>query len=156
MNNNCKHLKQGFNKLKCNKLKKEITWNDCKNCEFKEYKKVEYKPIKRVNKTPMKQRTHKQARLERERFSIFTDNLDVCYICKNKKDDLHEIFMGAKRLASIRYGLVLPLCRLHHIEMHNDTETRLKWNKIGQKKAMEYYNWDKEEFIKIFGRNYLK
>lgn len=147
MNNNCINLKQGFGKLKCTKLKKEITWSDCKNCKYKEYKKKEYKPIKK--------RTSKQAKLERDRFSIFTDNLNVCYICKNKKDDLHEIFMGAKRLISIRYGLVLPLCRLHHLEMHNDAETRLKWLKLGQKKAMKHYDWDIDKFIEIFGRNYL-
>lgn len=139
--------------LYCTKYKKEIQLNDCKNCIDKEYKKR--KPIKKVSKIPIKQRTSKQAKLERDRFSIFTDDLDACYICKNKKDDLHEIFMGAKRLTSIRYGLVLPLCRLHHLEMHNNTGIRLKWHVLGQSVAMEYYNWDIDKFIEIFGRNYL-
>lgn len=155
MNNNCINLKQGFNKLKCTKLKKEITWNDCRNCEFKEYKEIECKPIKKVSKTPIKQRTTKQAKLERDRFSILTDNLDVCYICKNKRDDLHEIFMGAKRLVSIRYGLVLPLCRLHHSEMHNNSEMYLKWLKKGQLVFMKHYNKTADEFRAIFGKNYL-
>ena len=54
MNNNCIHLKQGFGKHKCTKLKKEITWGDCKNCSNKTYKERKLikvnKPIKKVSK----------------------------------------------------------------------------------------------------------
>jgi hypothetical protein len=147
MNNNCINLKQGFGKLKCTKLKKEITWSDCKNCEFKEYKKVEYKPIK--------QRTYKQAKMEKDRFSILTKDLKHCYICKKPKEDLHEIYIGSKRRTSIRYGLVLPLCRLHHSEMHNNSEMYLKWLKKGQLVFMKHYNKTADEFREIFGKNYL-
>lgn len=39
--------------------------------------------------------------------------------------------------------------------IHFDKKLCLKWQKIGQKAFMEYYNKTIEEFIQIFGRNYL-
>jgi hypothetical protein len=166
MNNKCKYLKQGFGKLKCNKLKKEITWSDCKNCEFKEYKKSEYKPMKKVSKTPIKQRTSKQAKLEKDRFSIIVTDMNRCAECQtpHKRSELnyHEVFYGTgKRQLSIKYGLVIPLCTCcchNQVEctgIHFDKELCSKWHKIGQKAFMEYYNKSADEFRKIFGRNYL-
>ncbi len=168
---NCKHFKRRSKNYKyylyCNKLKKEITFDDCRGCEFKEYK--QRKPIKvskPINaKKPIKQRTYKQAKLERDRFSIITDDLKICIECGNENSNIniHEIFYGTgKRKLSIKYGLVIPLCsdnchdQVNMTGIHFDLVMRDKWYLIGQKKAMEYYNWDKEEFIKIFGRNYLK
>lgn len=135
----------------CTYYKKEIELNDCKNCESKTYK--ERKLIK-VNK-PIKQRTSKQAKIEKDRFSILTNDLNHCYICRKPKEDLHEIFIGSKRLISIKYGLVLPLCRLHHSEMHNNSEMHLKWLKKGQLVFMKHYNKTADEFRAIFGKNYL-
>ena len=36
--NNLECRKQGFNKIICKRINKEITLNDCKNCSYKEYK----------------------------------------------------------------------------------------------------------------------
>lgn len=91
MNNNCKHLKQGFGKLKCTKLKKEITWSDCKNCEFKEYKKVEYKTIKRVSK--------KRITVSKETYEIvYNESKGRCALCNNIDNlQLHHILYRSER-----------------------------------------------------------
>lgn len=97
-----------------------------------------------------------------KRYSIITDNLEQCVECGKKGINKHEIFYGtSNRKLSIKYGLVIPLCQAYHhnqfdsIGIHFDKELCDKWHKIGQKKAMEYYNWSEEDFIRIFGRNYL-
>ena len=97
----CKYLKQKLNKkLYCNKLKKEINISNCTRCKYKEYS------IK-SNVAKLKKRTSRQTKLERNRFSILTNDLDHCIICGDKKDHLHEVFFGRNRTNSIKYGLVI-------------------------------------------------
>lgn len=145
---NCKNLKKRQRKYKtfiyCNKLKKEIYFDNCRNCEYKEYK--EYKP--------MKQKTTKQAKAERNRFSLFTSNLDHCILCGRDKDHLHEVFFGSNRLISIKYGLVIPVCHKCHSMIHKSSELQNIWHIRGQKKFEEVY--PELDFLEIFGRNYKK
>ncbi len=141
MYNYCINLKKRKQKAFCKKLNKEITFDYCKNCDHKEYKR-------------MKTRSNKLAKLERNRHSVFTSDLDHCYICRRKRNDLHEIFGGAKRLNSIKYGLVLPLCRECHERIHSDIDFSEFWKKEGQA-YWEQNIASREEFIGVFGRNYL-
>ena len=145
----CKNLKQKVNrKLYCNKLKREIKISECSNCKYRQYS------IK-LNSTKLKSRTKKQAKLERNRFSILTSDLEHCIICGVKKEHLHEVFFGRNRTNSIKYGLVIPLCSLHHIEMHKNKEWQEYWHIIAQKRFMEYYHKSSDDFIGIFKINYL-
>ena len=100
----------------------------------------------------MKVKSKKLAKLERDRFSILTYDLETCIICGKPKQDLNEIFCGRNRQNSMKYGLVMPMCRLCHTEYTNNREMQLKWMKIGQKKFEEVYELD---FLEIFKRNYL-
>lgn len=72
----------------------------------------------------------------------------------------HEVFFGtSNRQKSIKYGLVVFLTP----EMHNMSNEGVHFNKafdnelkkIGQKVAMETYDWTIEDFIRKFGKNYL-
>lgn len=103
----------------------------------------------------MKYKTNKLAKLERSRFSIFTDDLDTCMFCGMSATDLNEIFRGRNRRNSMKYGAVQPLCRKCHTKITNNTELENKWKIKGQKQVMEYYKMSVEEFIDIFHRNYL-
>lgn len=99
----------------------------------------------------MKKKSNKIARLEKERFSIITKDLDHCIICKKPKDNLHEVFFGKNRQASMVYGCVIPLCYTHHIAIHNSHSLDILW-KIKLQDAFEKtYDID---FIKVFGKNY--
>lgn len=149
--NNLKCLKQGFNKYICKRTNKEIKYSDCKNCPYKEYKERKTDSIKK--------RSSKLAKLERERFSLFTDDLEHCIICGKSPVNKHEIFGGRNRLNSIKYGLVIPLCTCkHHNQVeckgiHFDRKLQDEWHKKGQIKFNEIY--PDLRFEDIFKINYL-
>lgn len=71
----------------------------------------------------------------------------------------HEVFFGSNRQKSIDMGLVVFLPpELHNMSkagVHFNREFDLKLKRIGQTAAMSHYNLTTEEFIKIFGRNYI-
>lgn len=155
---NCKYLrirtKKGVHYKYCTLLKRIIT-NDCYNCINKEYKEVKKLSTKNVNKS--NKRSSKITKLERNRTSIFTDDLEHCIICGNKKDNLHEVIYGRNRLNSMKYGFVLPLCFEHHVGVrgiHSNRELDLFY----KKKCQEYFEdniGDRLDFIRIFGKSYL-
>ena len=101
----------------------------------------------------MKGKTKNLRKLEKNRYSILTDDLTTCFICKRPKEDLHEIFEGANRQQSMKHGLVLPLCRRCHQNIHSNNQLNLQYKRIGQSKFEETHT--REEFIKIFKRNYI-
>lgn len=101
----------------------------------------------------MKYKTNKLKKLEQGRMSILTEDLKTCYICKKNKQDLHEIFEGARRVSSIKYNMVVPLCRYCHNKIHTDRELSLHFKRLCQKE-FEKEN-SREKFIEIFKRSYL-
>lgn len=150
--NNLKCLKQGFNKYVCKYNNKVIELSKCKNCPYKEYKDINQYKLK--NNTSLKQKSSKLAKLERERFSLFTDDLEHCYFCGRKKDNIHEVIFGKNRINSIKYGLTLPLCTEHHRIMHEDTVLIKEYKKKGQ--AVFQQTYPNLMFENIFRENYLK
>lgn len=147
MNNNCIYFKQKFNgNFECKKSKNLHPFKDCNGCKYKEYKPINYK---------MKNKTNKLAKLEKNRFSLFTDDLTKCYFCHNPKDHIHEIFAGRNRQNSMRLGLCLPICNKCHEKLQNDTKMMNKWYIKGQKMYICYYKKDIDDFINIFGKSFL-
>lgn len=150
--NNCIYLKKKKGKPFCKLLNKEIQFSNCRGCEKKEYKPKKVYEIKK--------RTYKQAKAEVNRYSILTDDLEHCIICGKSPVNKHEIFYGSNRHNSIKYGLVIPLCISEHHKgnaegIHKDKELDLIWKKKGQLAYMKYYNKNVDDFIAIFGKNYL-
>ncbi len=112
------------------------------------------KTEKKKETTNIKQKSNKLAKLEKDRFSIITNKLEKCYICKqNKKEDWHEVFEGKNRQVSMKYGLVIPICRKCHEIITNDKTLQDKYHKVGQKVFEKHYK--SENFLKVFGQNYL-
>ena len=101
----------------------------------------------------IKKKSKKLTKLENNRFSIIANNLDKCYICGAKKEDLHEIFAGKNRQMSMKYGLVIPVCRKCHRMIPKDKTLNEKLHKVGQKAFEKKYKT--ENFVKIFEKNYL-
>ena len=90
--------------------------------------------------------------------SLISDR-NECALCGRTtgKLDRHEIFGGALRTKSKNFGCWCLLCHepCHLTEVHQNAETRRNLRKICQAVAMEHYGWNKSEFIKRFGKNYL-
>lgn len=99
----------------------------------------------------MKNKTSKLNKLEKNRTSILTDDLEHCYICRMPRHHLHEVYEGSKRIASMKYGCVIPLCSRCHTLIHNDRQLALIYKKQMQEKFEEIYD---DDFISIFFRNY--
>lgn len=53
----------------------------------------------------IKKKSSKLAKLEKNRFSILTNNLEKCYFCPNKKMELHEAFRRKKQAKKYEMGL---------------------------------------------------
>lgn len=88
--------------------------------------------------------------------SIIQDSRQ-CYVCGSPYVEEHHIFFGtSNRKNSEKYGLKVYLCYGHHrgdygVHHNQEADTRLK--EMAQRKFEETHT--REEFMAIFGRNYL-
>lgn len=172
MNNYCINLKKRKNKPYCKLLNKEITFSLCRECDDKEYKKstsnkkstatsgqmrknAQSLTKEQKKKIKMHNKSKKLTKLEKNRKSVFTEDLEHCYLCSKKKNDLHEVFGGRNRINSIKYNFILPLCRECHSSNQNNPIFNDYWHKQGQLYWEEFIG-TREEFIRVFRRNYLK
>lgn len=96
--------------------------------------------------------------------SILQDNKDFCYLCGRNRNfeplDKHHIFGGSMRKKSEQYGLFVFIhhntCHIfgsNSVHQNNDISVKLK--QIAQQTAMDRYGWSVDDFINIFGLNYL-
>ena len=71
--------------------------------------------------------------------------------------EMHHVFSGPYRKASTKYGYIVPLCHRHH----NEPPDGVHYNKLRRFLLRREAQTDfelrhtREEFITIFGRNYL-
>lgn len=103
----------------------------------------------------MRTKSKKLSKLEKERFSVFYDDLSVCMNCGSTyRMTKHEIFEGRNRINSMKYGFVLPLCIRCHQELQEDITFNDKWKKKSQMYFEEHIG-TRDDFLSIFRRNYL-
>ena len=88
----------------------------------------------------------------------------MCYLCKefpeerewSSRLEKHHCFPGSRRKLSIKYGLWVWLCPKHHFQVHNTHPERLRMIQHDAQLAFELaHKIDREEFIKIFGKNFV-
>lgn len=104
-------------------------------------------------KKKMRKKSKKLAKIEKNRYSILTDDLEHCFTCelerkKTIKADLHEVFSGRNRRKSMEYGLVVPLCRECHEKATNDINFYKKLQEIAKEEFI--YRYGKEKFLEEF------
>lgn len=175
MNNYCIHLKKRKNKPYCKLLDREITFSLCRECDNKEYKKstsnkkstatsgqmrknAQSFTKEQKKKIKMHNKSKKLTKLEKNRKSVFTEDLEHCYLCGKPREHLHEIIYGKNRINSIKYNFVIPLCANHHTGkdgIHFNKDLDLYYKRLCQI-YFENNIGNRIEFIKIFGRNYLE
>lgn len=165
MNNYCINLKKRKNKPYCKLMNKEIQLSTCRECNNKEYKKISADlcrkmqcsaDIKQQKSVKMQNKSNKLASLERNRYSVFSNDTEKCYLCGSTyKLTWHEIYAGKNRQNSMKNGLCLRLCLNCHSKEQEDSQFNDYWHKQGQLYWEENIG-SREEFIKVFRRNYLK
>ena len=87
-----------------------------------------------------------------------------CYICRqfgecNTQDlEDHHIFFGPNRKLSEKYGMKVYLCARHHrgnASPHMCRAIDIELKQMAERKFLEHYNKTVEDFITIFGKNYI-
>lgn len=102
----------------------------------------------------MKNKSNKLANLERKRFSVFTAN-DRCMVCKSTYQlTWNEIYRGRNRINSMKYGFCLRMCLNCHKNYQDDVLFNKLWHENAQRYFEEHYG-TRDEFVRIFRRNYL-
>lgn len=85
-------------------------------------------------------------------------NERICYICGSPDVVVHHIYYGtANRSIADREGCWVYLCPPHHTGrdgVHFNREMDLKLKQLCQER-WEEKNGSREEFIRLFGKNYL-
>lgn len=147
---NCKYLKIKINKkFECKKTNRIINLKDCTNCKYKEYK---------SNSHQVKKKSSKLSKLERNRYSIFTEDLNTCFYANKEcfgSITKHELFSGRNRQRSMRFGYVIGLCEFHHSTLQENKEFNQYWHNRCREYWLEHYG-SIDEFIKVFGKSYIK
>lgn len=93
-------------------------------------------------------------------------NEKFCFVCRfkyftwnTKNLEEHHIFMGnPNRKLSEKYGLKVWLCKHHHTGSNEAVHFDRELDLILKKLAQTYYEREigsREEFMRLFGRNYL-
>lgn len=93
--------------------------------------------------------------------SLFATEYGVCWRCHRAlPTERHEVFGGALRHKSKALGLWLDLCggchRTSPNAVHQCKYSADLLKSITQQKAMLYYSWDQEEWLKRFYKNYIR
>lgn len=101
-----------------------------------------------LKRTKIRKKSKKMAKIEKNRFSIITNNLDKCYFCSREKYDLHEAFRGRNRQKSMKWGLVVPVCRICHAEASINKDFNKSLENIAKEIFIKKYG--KEKFIEEF------
>lgn len=98
----------------------------------------------------MRRKSSKLIKLEKSRYSIFTEDYVHCYNCHRISElDIHEVYGGSNRIRSIKNGLCVPLCRI----CHSNEKVILKLRKQCQEEYEKTHS--REEFITLIGKSYL-
>lgn len=150
---NCINLKQKMNgTLYCKKKRKKITFKNCLNCSFKEYK--QYKALQTKSKYKYKA---KKGKCNRYYNNVSIMPPSTLYFNKKTKGcQKHHIFGNvANRPKSEQYGLFIWLTNEQHRYLHDHPLEMIKLKKIAQATFMNYYNKTVGEFVNLFGKNWL-
>ena len=95
--------------------------------------------------------------------SIIQEDREHCFLCGRNAHadyfglDEHHVFFGYNRKKSEKYGLKVYLCHdsCHLNGVHKYADKNRQVQAVVQKRAMQYYGWDVDDFRAIFGRSYL-
>lgn len=81
-------------------------------------------------------------------------NDKCCYICRRNDVERHHCLHGSSnRKNADKYKLTVWLCHEHHMQLHRERELDLFFIRLAQVTFEKTHT--REEFIAIFGKNWL-
>lgn len=101
----------------------------------------------------MKNKTSKLRNLEKNRYLIFINNMEDCYLCDDKADNWQEIYSGGNRKMSMTNGFCIPICCEYHNIVQLNKQNNIYLKQLCQRKYEETHT--REEFIRLVGKSYL-
>ena len=128
--------------LYCKNLRRQVTWQECKNCSM----------VKRAKNMSIKKKSYKLAKAEKNRFSIIQDNMSICFFCGRQAQSIHELIGGINRQTSIKYGLCVGACLRCHRILEDNEKIKQKYQVLGQDTFEKKYSH--ELFMQEFKMNY--
>lgn len=83
--------------------------------------------------------------------------VNFCPLCDNLRVlETHHIYAGqGRRKKSDKYGAVIQVCHECHMAIHEHPKEYEYIKRNTQIVLMHKNNWDKEDFIREFGKSYL-
>ena len=105
---------------------------------------------------PLRKKSKKQKELESNRFSIIQKDLNHCFFCNKRAVDWHELIKGVRRKKCIKWGLCVRVCRECHRKTEEDMEFYKNTRIFAQKTWQDFYGKNEADFIKEFGRSWLR
>lgn len=85
--------------------------------------------------------------------SIMTTDLENCFCCGRPADDTHHVYGAGNRPVSTQWGLVIPVCRYCHEQIHHNKDMMDELHEAGQHAFEEAFPGI--NFRLVFGRNYI-
>lgn len=86
--------------------------------------------------------------------SILDTEKGICYLCNAVGyTEEHHMIHGANRKHAEKYGLKVYICKACHMGVHDKGINDRYLKEVAQRKFEE--NHTHEEFMRIFGKNYL-
>lgn len=92
--------------------------------------------------------------------SVLVEDMEHCCITGSTNYHIHHVFPGSRRKLSEKYGFVVPVAPWLHefskksIHENPNKGLDLELKQIAQKYFETHYG-NREDFIRVFGRNYL-
>lgn len=85
--------------------------------------------------------------------SIITDDLEHCIECGYRAEDCHHVYEGPDKRWSEHFKLMVPMCHMCHMELHNNQHMNDFYKRLGQEAFEREY--PDVTFTVFFRRNYL-
>ena len=80
-----------------------------------------------------------------------------CYLCGTTENlEVHHLLCGIhQRAKAEKYGLTIDLCHRCHMKVQQ-SPALMRWSRIKGQKMFESKYGNRDDFIKIFGKNYIR
>ena len=82
----------------------------------------------------------------------------ICYLCGSQGTvEIHHCLSGSYRKLADKYKITVQLCPYCHRYIHSGegAKTKRKLAATAQESAMDRNQWDKDTWLKIFGKSWI-